>query len=66
MNAYFGRRSLTWDEALLWLNDRLGENVHVAVEIMGVDPALPTVSPTGELRRWLSGLYAWATASSSI
>jgi len=44
--------ALTRDEALLWLNDRLGEPVRVAVEIARGDWNSEVVAGEGNLAHW--------------
>lgn len=43
---------MTIDDALLWLNDRLGKNVTVWVAAERGDIDRPVVSTQGELRHW--------------
>ena len=53
--ATTGSRPITRDEALLWLNDRLGQTVEIAI-YSGRDEAVFTVlRAEGELRHWTQG-----------
>ena len=43
---------MTLDDALLWLNDRIGKEVNVAVEIERGDFGFSVFQAGGELRYW--------------
>jgi hypothetical protein len=43
---------LARDEALLWLNDRLGESVHVSVNAEKGDLEVTVLEAEGSLRHW--------------
>ena len=45
---------MTRDEALLWLNDRLGKSVHVSVQVTRGDSDVWVVYGEGELLHWRS------------
>jgi hypothetical protein len=44
--------TLTIDELLLWLNDRLGKSVHVAVELERGDLTVSILEAEGDLQHW--------------
>jgi hypothetical protein len=47
-----GTDTMTLDEALLWLNDRLGESVNVAVELDRGHVGAVVVEGEGTLEHW--------------
>jgi hypothetical protein len=51
------------DEALLWLNDRLGKSVTVLIALHTGDTDVSVLEAAGELRHWTEGRAAVRAAS---
>lgn len=51
------------EEALLWLNDRLGKSVHASLEVEKGDVSVSLLAVQGELRHWRDDYpgHAWDT-----
>ncbi len=53
---------VTRDDALLWLNDRLGKSVHVSVVLEKGDLPVTVLEAEGELHHWRESETASASA----